>query len=135
MKIKLNPTDEIKAALDRCEAIEANLGKEAKFLVDSSAELHSLQRTIDVSDTAQVLRMTALLTIAQVGAPRRTYRYQEMETAQTALIDCCKSFTKEALGPRLRDLEARTRARVEQKLKPHFPESEALRSASDSGKC
>jgi hypothetical protein len=130
MKPKTNPTDEIRAALDKCEGIEASLIKEVKFLSDSSAELNALQKTIDVWDVAQVQRMTALLTISQVGGPRRTYRHQEAEAAKTALVDCCRGFSTGALAPRLRDIEARTRARVEEKLKPHFPEAEALRSAS-----
>ena len=131
MKLKTNPTDEIKAALDKCEAIEASLLKEAKFLSDSSAELNALQKSIDVSDTAQVQRMTTLLTISQVGVPRRTYRHQEAESAKTALVDCGRGFTSGALAPRLRDIETRIRARVEEKLKPHFPEAGALRIASN----
>src|ERR1035438_8420769 len=72
-------TDELKGVLDNAEAIEASLIKEAKLLRDSADELHAFQKTIDLSDFAQVQRMTRLLTIAQVGNVRRTHRHQEKE--------------------------------------------------------
>ena len=131
MKSETNPAAEIKAALDKCEAIEASLLKEAKFLTDSSAELSALQKTIDVSDTTQVQRMTTLLTISAVGGPRRTYRHQEKETSLKALVDANRHFATTHLSPRCRALEARARAKVEQKLKPHFPEADALRSGAN----
>src|ERR1017187_9376484 len=74
--MKTDMTQELKSALDKCEAIEAALIKERKFLEDSATELHALQHTIELSDLAQVQRMTTLLTIAEVGGPRRTYRHQ-----------------------------------------------------------
>jgi hypothetical protein len=130
MEPKTNPANELKTALEKCLGIEASLIKEAKLLADSAAELNALQHTIEISDVAQLQRMTTLLTIAQVGGSRRTYRHQENETARKALSAHCQSFVREALAPRLRDLEARARARVEKKLKPHFPEADALSSAA-----
>jgi hypothetical protein len=131
MKVNTNPSNELKAVLDNCEGIAASLIAEDKFLKESSAELHAFKKTVNFSDSAQALRMAVLLAISMVGQERRKFRHQEMETAQTALIDCCKSFSTGDLAPRLRDIEARTRVRVEEKLKQHFPESDARRSASD----
>jgi|ERR1035437_1597498 hypothetical protein len=104
MSTKTNPTDALTAALERCQGIEAALASEQKTIKDADAELNSLQRTIDVSDLAQVRRMTELLTITEVGNPRRTYRHQEMENAEKALVAQCQSFVREALAPRLSDL-------------------------------
>src|ERR1035437_6201887 len=42
--MKTNAAQEVKSDLDRCEAIAASLVKEAKLLVDSTAEQNSLQR-------------------------------------------------------------------------------------------
>jgi hypothetical protein len=131
MKTNTIPTSDLQSALDKCEAIEASLVKEAKLLADSAAELNTLQRTIDISDIAQVQRMTPLLTIERVGGPRRSYRHQENETAKKALVAHCATFAKEHLAPRLRQLETRARAKVEQKLKQHFADKESLQSATN----
>jgi hypothetical protein len=131
-EMKTNAAQELKSALDKCEDIEASLVKESKLLGDSAAELDALQRIIEISDTGQLQRMVTLLAIAQVGGTRRSYRHHEMDAAQKALTAHCQIFVREALAPRLRDLEVRARARVEMKLKPHFPpESDALRAASN----
>jgi hypothetical protein len=130
MNPKTNPADELNTALANCEAVEAALSKEAKFLVDSSAELRTLQKTIDISDVSQVHQMGTLLTIAQVGSPRRVFRHQENMIAQKALIDISQSFVSKVFVPRLRDLQARATAKVEAKLKLLFPDKEALRSAA-----
>jgi hypothetical protein len=129
MKTNTIPTADLASALEKCQGIEASLLKEEGLLKDSAAELNALQRTIDVSDVGQVQRMTTLLTIAEVGGPRRTYRHQENETAKKALIAHCQSFAKEHFAPRCRQLETRARAKVEQKLKQHFPDRDALQSA------
>ena len=81
MQEKMNPNNELKGALEKCEGIEASLTKEQKMLADSATELNSLQRTMDISDTVQLQRMTILLTIEAVGGPRRTYRHQDLEAA------------------------------------------------------
>ena len=130
MERKTNLTDELQAALDNCEGIEASLTKEQKMLSDSAAEQNSLQRTIDISDPGQLSRMTTLLTISAVGSARRTYRHGENATAQTALIAAASKFAKDHLATRCRQLEARVRANVEKKLKPHFADTDALQSAA-----
>jgi hypothetical protein len=132
--MKTDMTQELKSALDKCEAIEAALIKERKFLEDSATELHALQHTIEVSDLAQVQRMTTLLTIAQVGGTRRTYGHQELETARTVLIAANTEFAKRSLAPRCQQHESRALAKVEGKLKPHFPDEDALRRAAFESK-
>jgi hypothetical protein len=131
MTTKTTPSADIESALDKCESIQTALAKEEKLLRDSTAEQNSLQKTIDISDPVQLQRMATLLTIAQVGGPRRTYRHQERETALKALRDLSQSFLSKTLAPRLRDMEARALAKVEGKLKQHFPEEDALRSAAN----
>jgi hypothetical protein len=124
-----NATQELESALEKSEAIEDSLIKERKLLDDSAAELNTLQRTINLSDVGQLQRMTTLLTIAQVGVPRRTYRQQESEAARSALVDVCRQFVGTVFAPRCRQLESRTLAKVEEKLGQHFPDRDALRSA------
>ena len=131
MNPKTNPADELKTALDKCEAVEASLIKEANLLRDSASEFRALQSTIDIADTAQVQRMTTLLTISTVGTPRRTYRHAENEAAQKALVEACQTFSSKVFGPRLRDLQARALAKVKGKLKPHFPHEESLLAACE----
>lgn len=131
MEPTMNPAHELKTALDVCESIETSLAKEAKLLADSAAEHNGLLKTIDVSDPGQLQRMTTLLTISAVGNARRTYRHAENATAQTALIAAASKFVKEHLAPRCRQLDARVRANVEKKLKPHFGDGDALRSAAN----
>lgn len=129
METKTNPDSELKSIPDNAEAIEASLIKEAKFLRDSADELHAFQKTVDLSDFAQVQRMTGLLTIAQVGNVRRTHRHHAKDIALAALIAENAQFAKTALYPRCQQLEARARARAEKKLKPHFADEDALRIA------
>jgi hypothetical protein len=124
-----NATQELESALEKCEAIEASLTKEKKLLEDSAAELNALQKTIEVSDVGQLQRMTTLLTIAQVGGSRRTYRHQEFADARKALVDVSRQFVGTVFAPRLRQLESRAIAKVEKKLGQHFPDKDALRSA------
>jgi hypothetical protein len=131
MERKMNLTDELQAALDNCERIETGLAKEAKLLADSAAEHNGLLKTIDISDPGQLQRMTTLLTISAVGGGRRTYRHKENEAAQVALVTACSKFVKEDLAPRCRQIESRVRVNVEKKLKPHFGDGDALRSAAN----
>jgi hypothetical protein len=130
MTTKTTRSADIESVLNKCEAIEASLIKEAKLLGDFATELNALQKSIDISDVGQVQRMTTLLTISQVGGQRRTYRHQEMETAQKALIGSSQSFASKVFAPRLRDMRARALLKVEGKLHQHFPEKEALRTAA-----
>jgi hypothetical protein len=130
MERKINLASELKAALDKAEAIEASLIKEAKLLRDSADELHAFQKTIDFSDPAQVERMTGLLTIAAVGNPRRAYHHRENELALAALVAENAQFARTVLYPRCQQLEARARAKVEKKLKPHFEGQDALQRAT-----
>src|ERR1035438_4154262 len=130
MEPTMNPAHELKTGLDNCESIETSLAKEAKLLSDSAAEHNDLLKTIDISDPGQLQRMATLLTISAVGSARRTYRHGENATAQTALVAACSKFAKEQLAQRCRQLEARVRARVEKKLKPHFADTDALQSAA-----
>ena len=111
------------------ESIEASLANEAKLLRDSADETHALQKTIDISDSGQLARMTSLLTIEAVGQARRGFRHQEMEAAQKALVDASAHFAKTALAPRCQQLESRARAKVSDKLKKHFPDDDARQSA------
>src|ERR1035437_1128659 len=131
MEPTMNPAHELKTALDACENIVTSLAKEAKLLADSASEHHALLKKIDISDPLQLARMTTLLTISACGNERRKYRHGENVTAQTALIAACSKFAKEDLVPRGRELEVRVRAKVEQKLKPHFGDGDALRSAAN----
>jgi hypothetical protein len=132
--MRTNPSDELKAHLAAAENIEASLAGEEKLLRDSADEQHALQHTIELSDSGQLQRMTALLTIAQVGQARRTHRHHEMETARKALVDASAHFVKTALAPRLQQLESRAFAKVEGKLKPHFADADSLRSAAHSSR-
>jgi hypothetical protein len=127
--MKNNGNHELQSALKECEAIQASLLKEEKLLKDSAAELNSLQRTIDISDVGQLQRMTILQTISQVGSPRRAHRHKENETALKALVATSQSFVSKVFAPRLRDLNARAVAKVEGKVKQHFPDKEALQAA------
>jgi hypothetical protein len=127
--MKTNPSDELKAHLAAAENIEASLISEAKLLRESADEQNALQRTIDISDFGQLQRMTALLTIEQVGQARRTYRHQECDSALKALVDSSQDFLGKVFSPRLRDLEARAVVKVEAKISKHFTDKDALRSA------
>src|ERR1035437_4056336 len=131
MEPKMNPAHELKTALDNCESIETSLAQEAKLLADSAAEHNGLLKTIDISDPGQLQRMTTLLTISAVGSARRTYRHGENETAKIALTAAASKFVKKHLAPRCGQLESRVRAKVEQKLKPHFGDGDDLRSVAN----
>lgn len=132
--MRTNPSDELKAHFAAVENIGASLAGEAKLLRTSADEQHALLHTIDISNSVQLQRMTELLTISQVGQARRTHRHHEMETAQKALIDASAHFVKTALVPRCQQLESRALARVEGKLKSHFADEDALRSAAYSSR-
>jgi hypothetical protein len=127
--MKTNATQELQSALDNCEAVEAALVKEAKFIRDSLDELHAFQKTVDLSDFAQRQRMTCLLTISQVANVRRGHRHQEKGIALAALVAENAQFAKTALHPRCQQLEARVRAKVSDKLKKLFPDENARQSA------
>jgi hypothetical protein len=128
--MKKNETEDLARGLANCRGIEASLAKEKKFLEDSAAEKNALGRTIDVVNKAQLLRMSELLTIEQVGSQRRTYRHLEFADAQIALVDSCRKFAGTVLAPRCRQLEERAHAKVEEKLGQHFPDKDALRAAA-----
>ena len=114
---------------ERCQGIEEALAIEQKTIKDASTEMHSLQRTIDIRDPAQLQRATSLLTIAQVGNERRAYRHQEHQAALQELTAASVEFVKTHFYPRCQQLEARARAKVSDKLKKLFPDEGARQSA------
>jgi hypothetical protein len=129
MKAEIDQSGELKADLDKCESIEASLVSEAKLLRDSADERDALQKTIEISDSGQLARMTTLLTISQVGQDRRTFRHQERDSALKVLVDSSQSFVSKVFAPRLRDMEARAVVKVEGNMSKHFSNKDSLRSA------
>lgn len=130
MKTTTNPSDGLKAALETCEGLTAKLASQKKLLDETNTERHSLTKKIDISDHGQVQRMGHLLTIQAVGNDRRAYLHQELQDALMALRDANARFTGTELRPRCQALESRALAKVEAKLKPHFPDAESRRAAA-----
>ena len=126
----MNHSDGLRAVLETCERLTDNLASQKKVIDGGNAELHSLKKTIDLSDAGQVARMTHLLTLETVGNDRRAYLLQEMPDSLGVLVTANREFASNTLQPRCRELERRALAKLEEKLKPHFPDADARRAAA-----
>jgi hypothetical protein len=97
-----------------------------QLLADKSARQLALETTGDLTDQAVIAELGHLQIVTSL-LPRRIAAREETDAkAEEALTHAANEFIHEHLGPRVRQLAARTRTIVESELAPHFQDPAAL---------
>jgi len=121
-----NPKRKIESAITARRKSQTELSHLVQLLAEKSARQTALETTGDLHQVS-VLAEIGRLQIFTALLPRRiAAKEQEDAKTEQGLTEATNQFIREHLGPRVRQLTARTRAIVEAELSPHFRDPAAL---------
>ncbi len=125
-KGKTSPVKFLESAIAARHKSQTELANLTQLLAEKSARQTALETTGDLHN-ATVLAEIARLQIFTALLPRRIAAQEQDDVkAEQSLTATTNQFIREQLGPRVRQLAARTRAIVEAELSSHFRDPAAL---------
>lgn len=120
------PNSKLEFAIAARHSSQTELSNLRTLLAEKSARLTDLETTGDLRERS-VLAKIGTLQILTTLLPRRIAAQEQQDNAaEKTLIDATNQFIREHLGPRIKQLSARTRKIVEAQLSPHVRDSAAL---------
>jgi hypothetical protein len=123
---KASPVELLESAVAARRKSQTELSHLRQMLADQSAQMTALQTTGDLHDPAVIAEIGRLQIFTGLLPVRIAAREEEEVKADTSLTQTTNQFVREHLGPRVRQLAARTRAIVEAGLSSHFRDPAAL---------
>ncbi len=127
--VKSSPVQQLKAAMAARRRREAEIAALREMLAEKSARQVELETSGDLGEAAVVNEIGKLQVLVGLLPRRIASKEQQDVKAEESLVAATNEFIREHLGPRVRNLEARTRVVVEKELAPHLPEPSALMRA------
>jgi hypothetical protein len=126
-----SPDKPLRAALTRRAALVTELENLTALSADTTARLAKLESECDLLDAEALTEISRLQTIAELLPRRAASKEQQIAEATGAILTECHSLVQKHLGPTVRRIEAHTRERVRNDLRPHFGDEIELEQAVD----
>jgi hypothetical protein len=127
--MKVSPVQHVKSMMVKWRKSGAEVAELRGMLEEKTARRAELETTGNLNDSAVTNELCKLLVVVELLPRRIAFKEDESARVEENLVAVTNDFIREHLGPRVRELAARTRVIVEKELSPHILDRSALMRA------
>ncbi len=126
--------EKLKAALKKCQDMEAGIAADKSLLAAGVAERIALEGNLDLADRRALMRVAQLQAMASFAPHRAEMHHARLEDARQELVTATHEFIRARLRPSYLNLRQRADERLRKKLKGHYQsESDLTMAVNVSG--
>lgn len=129
LKMKNSELEKLKAALKKCQDMEAGIAADKTLLAACAAERIALETSLNLADRRALTRVAQLQAMASFAPHRAELHQTSLENARQELVAASHEFIRTQLRPCYLGLRKAVNERLREKLQGHYQSESDLASA------